>query len=110
VEFAAYPQPFFAQAEDGPIRLLLGPTLSLAGSSLRRRLPTAAHPNRSLLFLCSPLPYVLPPATPVESIGACVARFPIGGGLPRYYGGSASTLEHFEAYPVFTLVAACTAR
>ena len=30
--------------------------------------------------------------TPAESVGACVARFPTGGSLPRYQGGSASAL------------------
>jgi hypothetical protein len=30
--------------------------------------------------------------TPVEPSGADLARLPVGGGLPRYYGGSASTL------------------
>ena len=28
--------------------------------------------------------------TPAETTGACVARFPVAGGLPRYNGGSAS--------------------
>jgi hypothetical protein len=58
----------------------------------------------------SPLPCVLPPATPVESINACVAHFSIDGGLPRYLWRVGSHDGHFEARPVFTHVAARTAR
>jgi hypothetical protein len=49
--------------------------------------------------------------TPVEPM-ELVARFffPIGAGLPRYYGESASTLARFEACSVFTHVAARIAR
>ena len=31
--------------------------------------------------------------TPAEPLGACVARFPTGGSLPRFRGGSASALR-----------------
>ena len=31
--------------------------------------------------------------TPAEPVGACVARFPTGGSLPRFRGGSASALS-----------------
>src|SRR3954452_21890916 len=48
--------------------------------------------------------------TPVGSAGACLARLPVDGGLPRWAGGSAPTSETFEACSVFARAAASMAR
>src|SRR4051794_11563256 len=48
--------------------------------------------------------------TPVGSAGACLARLPVDGGLPRSAGGSAPTSDTFEACSVFARAAARMAR
>src|SRR3954452_20495651 len=48
--------------------------------------------------------------TPVGSAGACLARLPVDGGLPRSAGGAAPTSDTFEACSVFARAAARMAR
>ena len=45
--------------------------------------------------------------TPAETTGACVARFPVAGSLPRISGGSASALVFSRPARTFTHVTAC---
>ena len=74
----------------GPLRHPAGPTLALAGLSVG-----ACHAHRSGLPVLRPFPSSMRAAatTPAEPVGACVARFPTDGSLPRFHGGSASALR-----------------
>ena len=62
------------------------PDLALTGRRLARATPPAGLP------VLRPFPSSMHGAanTPAETVGACVARFPTAGSLPRMIGGSAS--------------------
>ena len=65
---------------------LTGPACPLRDSGLararhRQGFPCCCFPSSSMRASAN---------TPAETTGACVARFPVAGGLPRYNGGSAS--------------------
>jgi len=62
------------------------PDLALAGCRLACAAPPAGLP------VLRPFPSSMHGAanTPAEAVGACVARFPTAGSLPRMIGGSAS--------------------
>ena len=63
-------------------------------SRVRRWIGLAPHPPRQTSLVAHrPCPARAGTITPVEPRGACLARFPRDSGLPRYWGGSASTLE-----------------
>ena len=70
----------------GPFRHPARPDLALAGCRLACAAPPAGLP------VLRPIPSSMHGAanTPAETVGACVARFPTAGSLPRMTGGSAS--------------------
>ena len=74
------------------IRHLRSPVLALTGSPLAWRCRSTPHPQTSLVAHCS-CPVRAATTTPVGSPAACLARFAGDGGLPRYCGGSAPTLD-----------------
>ena len=59
----------------------------------RQGFPCCVHPPPSTRAAAT---------TPAEPVGACVARFPTVGSLPRIPGGSASASLRFEACAAFT--------
>lgn len=63
-------------------------------SRVLRWIGLAPYPRRQTSLVAHrPYPARAGTITPVEPRGACLARFPHGIGLPRYWGGSASTLD-----------------
>ena len=73
----------------GPLRHPERPGLTLAGCRLARATP----PPRLPVLRPSPSSMRAAANTPAERAGACVARFPARGSLPRVAGGSASALQ-----------------
>ena len=94
----------------GPLRDPAGPTPDQVRCRLRpsRAVGWRVPRHRSGLPVLRSLSSSMRAAanTPAESVGACVARFPTGGSLPRYQGGSASASYPFEACAAFTCIAA----
>ena len=89
----------------------------LGSTSPSATLTARPAPHGVPVGVCAPPPGlpVLPPlpssmraaaTTPAEPPGALVARFPVGGSLPRSLGGSASAFTVFGACSAFTRVAA----
>ena len=74
------------------------PNLTLAGCRLAHATPPAGLP----VLRPSPPSTRAAATTPAEPVGACVARFPTAGSLPRIPGGSASASLRFEACAAFT--------
>ena len=81
-----YPASSVLQASPPPCRPDLGPRGLSVG---------ACHATRTGLPVLRPFPSSMRAAatTPAEPVGACVARFPTDGSLPRFHGGSASALR-----------------
>ena len=69
-----------------------GPLRHPAGPACPRGVPVGACPPPTGLPVLPPPPSSMRAAviTPADPTGARVARFPAGGSLPRYSGGSAS--------------------
>ena len=79
-----YPASLVLRTSPPPCR----PNLTLAGCRLARATPPAGLP------VLRPIPSSIHATanTPAEPVGACVARFPTAGSLPRFNVGSASAL------------------
>ena len=89
-----YPASSVLRASPPPCRPDTGSSpvqaLTLAGCRLARATP----PDRASRVASIPLFHACHSnITPAEPLGACVARFPTGGSLPRFRGGSASALR-----------------
>ena len=93
-----YPASLVLRTSPPPCR----PNLALAGCRLARATPLAGLP----VLRPSPPSTRAAATTPAEPVGACVARFPTVGSLPRIPGGSASASLRFEACAAVHIVAA----
>ena len=86
-------------------RLLDEDHTKLRGQLARSRLRSHL---RDLLLLLSPSCVHATVNTPADPTGACVARFPAAGSLPRFDGGSASALRFSRPAQRSLRVVACT--